>query len=82
MNSPLQSWRLMTLTITPNSAFVLADSIDPVVYGGNPPQTVECMKLAIRLNPHHQHWYFWNLGWVRHFAANYDAAKASFEQMN
>jgi hypothetical protein len=44
----------MTLTITPNSAFVLADAIDPVVYGGNPPETVERMKLAIRLNPHHQ----------------------------
>ncbi|WP_120632072.1 adenylate/guanylate cyclase domain-containing protein [Ruegeria sp. EL01] len=70
------------ISLNPNSASVLADSIDPLVYGGNAPEAVERMKLAIRLNPHHQDWYLWNLGWAQYFAEDYEAAKASIEQMN
>ena len=69
------------ISLNPNSASVLADSIDPVVYGGNAPEAVERMKLAIRLNPHHQDWYLWNLGWAQYFAGDYQEAKASIEQM-
>ncbi|WP_171236646.1 adenylate/guanylate cyclase domain-containing protein [Ruegeria sp. HKCCA6837] len=70
------------ISLNPNSASVLADSIDPLVYDGKAPEAVERMKLAIRLNPHHQDWYLWNLGWAQYFAERYEEAKASIEQMN
>ena len=70
------------IALNPNSASVLADSIDPLVYGGKAPEAVERMKLAIRLNPHHQDWYLWNLGWAQYFTEEYEDAKASVEQMN
>ncbi|SDX09907.1 TolB amino-terminal domain-containing protein [Ruegeria halocynthiae] len=69
------------ISLNPNSASVLADSIDPLVYGGNAPEAVERMKLAVRLNPHHQDWYLWNLGWAQYFAEEYEAAKVSIEKM-
>lgn len=70
------------ISLNPNSASVLADSIDPLVYRGNAPEAVERMKLAIRLNPHHQDWFLWNLGWAQYFAEDYAGAKASIEKMN
>lgn len=70
------------ISLNPNSASVLADSIDPLVYGGRANEAVERMKTAIRLNPHHQDWYFWNLGWAQYFAQDYEGALASIEKMN
>nr|WP_298852154.1 hypothetical protein [uncultured Ruegeria sp.] len=70
------------ISLNSNSASVLADSIDPLVYSGNTPEAVERMKRAIRLNPHHQDWYFWNLGWAQYFAEDYDGAKATIEKMS
>ena len=70
------------ISLNPNSASVLADSTDPMVYDGKAREAVERMKLAIRLNPHHQDWYLWSLGWAQYFAEDYDEAKTSIESMN
>lgn len=69
------------ISLNPNSASVLADSTDPMVYDGKAREAVERMKLAIRLNPHHQDWYLWSLGWAQYFAEDYDDAKISIESM-
>lgn len=68
--------------LNPNSAALLADSIDPLVYGGRAPEAVERMRSAMRLNPHYPDWYLWNLGWAQYFAQQYAEALASIEQMN
>lgn len=70
------------ISLNPNSASVLADSIDPLVYSGQAGEAVARMKLAIRLNPHHHDWYLWNLGWSQYFAEDYPGALASIEKMN
>ncbi|WP_432816964.1 adenylate/guanylate cyclase domain-containing protein [Sulfitobacter sp. JB4-11] len=70
------------ISLNPNSAQVLADSIDPLVYGGRAGEAVERMQAAIRLNPHHPDWYLWNLGWAQYFAQDYEGALASIEKMN
>lgn len=70
------------ISLNPNSASVLADSIDPLVYSGRAEEGVARMKAAIRLNPHHQDWYLWNLGWAQYFAQDYEDALASIEKMN
>jgi len=70
------------ISLNPNSAQVLADSIDPLVYSGKAAEAVERMNTAIRLNPHHPDWYLWNLGWAQYFAEDYEGALASIERMN
>ena len=70
------------ISLNPNSASVLADSIDPLVYSGRARKGVDRMKHAIRLNPHHPDWYLWNLGWAQYFAKDYEDALASIEKMN
>ena len=70
------------IALNPNSAQVLADSIDPLIYGGKADEAVDRMKAAIRLNPHHPDWYLWNLGWAQYFAEDYEGALASIEKMN
>ncbi len=70
------------ISLNPNSAQVLADSIDPLIYGGRADEAVERMQTAIRLNPHHPDWYLWNLGWAQYFAEDYEGALASIEKMN
>ncbi|EEX09906.1 adenylate cyclase protein [Ruegeria lacuscaerulensis ITI-1157] len=70
------------ISLNPNSAQVLADSIDPLVYGGRAAEAVDRMQTAIRLNPHHPDWYLWNLGWAQYFAEDYEGALASIEKMN
>ncbi len=70
------------ISLNPNSASVLADSSDPLVYSGRAAEAVDRMKSAIRLNPHHQDWYLWNLGWAQYFAEDYEGALASIEKMN
>lgn len=70
------------ISLNPNSAQVLADSIDPLIYSGRAAEAVDRMKAAIRLNPYHPDWYLWNLGWAQYFAEDYEGALASIEKMN
>ncbi|CUH47162.1 adenylate/guanylate cyclase domain-containing protein [Ruegeria atlantica] len=70
------------ISLNPNSAQVLADSIDPLIYSGRADEAVDRMRVAIRLNPHHPDWYLWNLGWAQYFAEDYEGALASIEKMN
>ncbi|MFY2822443.1 adenylate/guanylate cyclase domain-containing protein [Ruegeria sp. MALMAid1280] len=70
------------ISLNPNSAQVLADSIDPLIYSGKADEAVDRMKAAMRLNPHHPDWYLWNLGWAQYFAEDYEGALASIEKMN
>ena len=70
------------IELNPNSAGVLADSGDTLVYVGRALEAVSRTKAAIRLNPYHPDWYLRNLGWAQYFAEQYEDALASFEKMN
>ncbi|MBO9447914.1 adenylate/guanylate cyclase domain-containing protein [Ruegeria sp. R14_0] len=70
------------ISLNPNSAGTLVNSMDPLVYSGRAEEAVERMRSAIRLNPHHPDWYLWNLGWAQYFAEDYAGALASIEKMN
>jgi adenylate cyclase len=70
------------ISLNPNSAGTLVNSSDALVYRGRAEEAVERMRSAIRLDPHHPDWYFWNLGWAQYFAEDYAGALVSIEQMN
>ena len=70
------------IELNPNSARVLADSIEPLVYLGRAQEGIARMNAAIRLNPRHPDWYLWNLGWAQYFAEQYEDALASLKKMN
>ncbi len=70
------------IELNPNSAGVLADSVDTLVYVGRALEAVSRTKAAIRLNPYHPDWYLRNLGWAQYFAEQYEDALASFQKMN
>lgn len=89
-NATLQSGDLNTATalleraieLNPNSASLLADTIDPLVYTGQAHEAIARMKKAIRLNPNYPDWYLWNLGWAQYFAEQYHDSVTSFQKMN
>lgn len=69
------------IALNPNSAGVLAGSVEPLVYLGRVNQAVERLQTAIRLNPHHPDWYLWSLAWAQYFASEYDAGLESINKM-
>ncbi len=70
------------IELNPNSARVLADSVEALVYLGRAEEAISRTKAAIRLNPRHPDWYLWNLGWAQYFAEQYEDALASLKKMN
>lgn len=69
------------IALNPNSAGVLADSAEVLVYLGRVDEALSRIKSAIRLNPHHPDWYLWTLAWVQYFAGEYEDGLASIRQM-
>ncbi len=70
------------LKLNPNSARVLADSVEALVYLGRAEEGISRTRAAIRLNPFHPDWYLWNLGWAQYYAEQYEDALASLKKMN
>ena len=60
------------ISLNPNSAGVLADSAETLVYLGHVDEAVARIRAAIRLNPHHPDWYLWTLAWAQYFAGAYE----------
>ena len=65
-----------------NSASVLVDSTEPLVFLGRANDAVSRAKSAIRLSPHHPDWYLWSLGWAQYFAGDYEGGLASLLSMS
>lgn len=66
----------------PNDDKAYVGIADPLVYLGRNQEAVEAVKLAMRLNPHHQAWYHWQLAWAQYHAEDYEAALATLEKMS
>ncbi|MGA9433852.1 MAG: tetratricopeptide repeat protein, partial [Roseobacter sp.] len=69
------------IALNPNSAGVLADSTEVLVYLGRVDEALGRIKSAIRLNPHHPDWYLWTLAWAQYYAGEYEDGLASINQM-
>ncbi|WP_170482239.1 adenylate/guanylate cyclase domain-containing protein [Ruegeria arenilitoris] len=69
------------ITLNPNSAGVLAGSVETLVYLGRANEAVERLQTAIRLNPHHPDWYLWSLAWARYFTGEYEAGLEAINRM-
>jgi adenylate cyclase len=53
---------------------------EPLVYAGRAEEAVSLVKTAIRLNPRHPGWYWWNLGWAQYYAEQYEEALTSLRR--
>ena len=70
-----------SISLNPNSAGVLADSTEALVYLGRMDEGITRIQTAIRLNPHHPDWYLWTLAWARYFAGEYEAGLEAIQSM-
>ena len=50
--------------LNPNDAELLAEMGNFLIYVGQPKQAIDQVKEAIRLNPLHENWYVYYLGWA------------------
>jgi adenylate cyclase len=71
---------LLTRKLNPNDAEVLAEMGNLLIYVGQPKQALEQAKEAIRLNPFHESWYVYYVGWASEEAGMPDEAIKVFEQ--
>ncbi len=69
------------IALNPNSAGVLAGSVETLVYLGRATEAVERLQTAIRLNPHHPDWYLWSLAWAQYFTGEYEAGLDAIDRM-
>jgi adenylate cyclase len=71
---------LLTRKLNPNDAEVLAEMGNLLIYVGQPKQALAQAKEAIRLNPFHESWYVYYVGWASEEAGMPDEAIKVFEQ--
>jgi TolB-like protein/Flp pilus assembly protein TadD len=70
------------LELNHNSGNVMANFAELLVYVGRTKEAVELMKTAMRLDPHHPEWYYWNLGWAQYSAGECEAAATTLREMS
>jgi adenylate cyclase len=63
-----------------NDAELLAEMGSLLIYLGEPKQSIDQVKEAIRLNPNHQNWYVYYVGWAYEEAGMPKEALEIFEQ--
>jgi tetratricopeptide (TPR) repeat protein len=71
---------LLTRKLNPNDAEVLAEMGNLLIYIGQPKRALEQAKEAIRLNPFHENWYVYYVGWASEEAGMPEEAIKVFEQ--
>jgi TolB-like protein/class 3 adenylate cyclase/Tfp pilus assembly protein PilF len=71
---------LLTRKLNPNDAEILAEMGNLLIYVGQPKQAVDQVKEAIRLNPFHENWYVYYVGWAYEEAGMPEKAIEIFEQ--
>jgi adenylate cyclase len=70
------------LALNPNDADLLVEMVELLIKIGRAEQAVEQTKIAMRINPRHADWYFWNLGWAQYTVGQYDDALATLNRMS
>jgi adenylate cyclase len=70
------------LQANPNDADLLVYIAEVYVYMGQAEKAIPQIKQAMRLNPYHPHWYWWDLGWAKYMTRDYEGAVESLRQMS
>lgn len=63
-----------TIRLDPNYADAWAMHSDLLTLKGQPADAVECVRKALRLNPHPPGWYYWLLGQAQYALRDYESA--------
>ena len=71
---------LRTRDLNPNEAELLAEMGNFLIYVGQPKQAIDQVKEAIRLNPNHENWYVYYVGWAYEEAGMPKEAIEIFEE--
>lgn len=70
------------LSLNPYDATLLASMVELLWKIGKAEQAINQMKLAMRINPHHPGWYYWDLGLAQYFAGQYEEALTTLNYMS
>jgi TolB-like protein/class 3 adenylate cyclase/Flp pilus assembly protein TadD len=70
------------LELNHNSGLVMSNLAELLIYTGRASEAIELMYTAMRLDPHHPDWYYWNLGWAQYFAGDCDGTLATMRKMS
>jgi TolB-like protein/DNA-binding winged helix-turn-helix (wHTH) protein/Flp pilus assembly protein TadD len=70
------------LEINPNAEIVLVNIAEMRNYQGRFEEAIDLMKKAMRRNPHHPDWYYWNLADAQSLAGRAEEALISINRMS
>ncbi len=70
-----------SIELNPSATNVMASMAEPLVYTGRAGEAIELLQRAMRLDPHHPDWFYWNLGWAQWTVGDCDAALTSMLSM-
>ncbi len=70
------------LELNPNSGDVMATYAEQLGYAGRFDEAAAWLRKAMRLDPHHPEWFFWNLGWAQYSMGKCGAALDTMTQMS
>lgn len=68
------------LEVNPNYADLIAGMADPLLFCGRPEEAVKWIKRAMRLNPFHPNWYYFQKGIAHYVAKQYEETIATIKQ--
>jgi tetratricopeptide (TPR) repeat protein len=70
------------LELNPNAEIVLVAITEMRIYQGRYEEAIDLMKMAMRLNPHHPDWYYWNLADAQADSGRYEDALISINKLS
>ena len=68
------------LEANPNYADLIAGMADPLLFSGRPKEAVQWINRAMRLNPFHPNWYYFQKGIAHYVAKEYEEVIATIKQ--
>ena len=70
------------LALNSSDATLLANMAELLYKTGRAEQAITQIKLAMRINPHHPDWYFWDLGLAQYIAEQYPEVLDTLNRMS
>lgn len=71
-----------SLDLVPNAGNVMATLAEVLGYSERMPEAIDLIEKAMRLDPHHPEWFYWNLGWAQYSVGNCETALATLRKMS
>ncbi|MEK6249092.1 MAG: tetratricopeptide repeat protein [Planctomycetales bacterium] len=71
-----------SIDLNPSATNVMASMSEPLVFTGRVEEAIKLLQRAMRLDPHHPDYFYWNLGWAQATIGDCDAALKSMLSMS